>query len=227
MKLRFQLVILVLFASVVLFAVYNISIVSQEIAEKQYNDLVHELSDITKNFDIWIIDKVNIVETTKDVIDNFTCEELVQWNKGNPYLNINNENPNVSQIYIGLTDGNFITGGQWVPPKEYDPRTRTWYKEAHAADKTIVSKVYIDRETGDKLVTVSSPLYLESKFVGVISADVFLDDINDFIITQLKDEDYYAYLVDDDGTIVIHTKNSDLCAYPVKTCTAPQTYAIL
>ena len=40
--------------------------------------------------------------------------------------------------------------------------------------------VSIDRETGDRAITISSPLYLEGSFTGVISADVFMNDINNW-----------------------------------------------
>ena len=41
--------------------------------------------------------------------------------------------------------------------------------------------VYIDRETGDKAITISAPLYIEGSFTGVISAGVFMNDINSWL----------------------------------------------
>jgi len=97
-----------------------------------------------------------------------------------------------------------------VPPDDYDPRTRTWYIEAIDANETIISRVYIDRETNDKTVTISSPLYMDGEFVGVMAADLFLNNINDYLKKQIKGDNIYTYLVDGEGVVVVHTSNEDL-----------------
>lgn len=210
MRKNFRLIISLLVVTVILFIVYNISQLEQEISENQYNNLIHDLSSISIDFSIWISNKKDILDTTKDVVDNFSYDVIVMHKTENPYLNINNDDPDISQIYIGLEDGSFLTGGQWTPPEDYDPTTRVWYLEAVEADETIVSKVYIDRETGKPLVTISSPLYIEDNFVGVISADVFLGNIDDYLQQQITDEDLYTYLVDRDGMVIIHTTRRNL-----------------
>lgn len=209
MRNNYRLIIGFLILAIVAFGIFNFSQLDNEIKEKQYDSLIHDLSIVTINFNHWISIKKDMLNTSKDVVDNFTWEEITQWHIGNPYLNINNNDSYVSQIYIGLSSGDFITGGQWVPPTDYDPRTRVWYIEAVEADDTIVSDVYIDRETGDSLVTISSPLYINDEFVGVISADVFLNNIHEYLEGQIVDNQIYAYLVEEDGTIIAHTKHPE------------------
>jgi len=46
--------------------------------------------------------------------------------------------------------------------------------------------------------------------VGVIAADVFLNNINDYLENQLLSESSYAYIIDIEGNILIHTKHKDL-----------------
>lgn len=209
MKQNFHFIILLLFLSIAIFVGYNITQLDNEIKTNQYNTLVNDLSIVANNFSIWMCNKKSMLETSKDTVDNFTYDEVTQWATKNPYLNLNNNNPDVSQTYIGLANGQFITGGEWIPPSDYDPRTRVWYQEAVEADTTIVSSVYIDRETGDQLVTISSPLYLEDEFVGVISADVFLNNIHAFLDTQLRNPDTYAYIIDQSGMVTMHSKRPD------------------
>lgn len=206
MKKRFYISMSLLIITIFVLIAYNFNVVRNEIMENRYNALVNDLRGDATTFGLWIHRKKSIVNTARDIYENFTYDDLATANTQNPYLNINNDDPNISQIYIGLSDGNFITGGQWVPPEDYDPRARTWYKEACEADDTIISNVYVDRETGEMMVTVSSPLYLEDQFVGVVSADVFLDSIRDFLMTAIEGRDNYSYLIDEDGTVVIHTR---------------------
>ncbi|MBN2797393.1 MAG: GGDEF domain-containing protein [Clostridia bacterium] len=205
MKKNFHMIIILLVLTIIVFITYNVNILQNEIKENQYNALINDLRRDTTNFGLWISQKKSIVNTAKDICNNFSFDELRQWHTDNPYLNINNDDPSISQIYIGLADGDFITGGQWIPPDDYDPRTRTWYIEAYEAGETVVSKVYVDRETGEKLVTISSPFYLDDEFVGIISANVFLKTISTYLTTQITERNSYSYLVDEDGTIVIHT----------------------
>lgn len=210
MKKNFRLIISILVLTVVLFIVYNISQLENQISEKQYDNLVNDLTRVTNNFGIWINNKKDMLNTSKDVLNNFDYDEIVKWKTENPYLNINNENPDVSQVYIGLSDGGFVTGGEWIPPDDYDPRARIWYQEAVAADDTIVSNVYVDRETGNQLVTISSPLYIDNSFAGVVSADVFLNNIHDYLKKQISFDNTYTYLLDKSGMIIIHTSREDI-----------------
>lgn len=205
MKIRFYGIIGLLVTALLTFIVFNVSELHSEANENQYNRLTNDLSQVTTRFASWVNTKTGMLETSKDIVDNFSYEEVVAYHTENPLLNINNDDPDVSQVYIGLADGGFVTGGQWIPPEDYDPRTRTWYKEALAAEDTIISKIYIDRETGNQLVTISSPLYLEHEFAGVIAADVFLTDIHNFLRDILEGDKVYSYLIDSDGAIVAHT----------------------
>ena len=210
MHRKFNLIILLLVVSIIIFIFYNINDLGNKSRENQYNSLVNDLNEDTTDFTSWISNKKEILNTAKDFIDNFSYEEIVGWNTLNPYLNINNDDPDISQIYIGLETGGFITGGQWVPPDDYDPRTRVWYREAVEAGRTIISDVYIDLETGDRTVTISSPLYMNDVFEGVISADVFMNDISDWLTNKVSGKNIYTYLVDPEGTIIVHTRRPEL-----------------
>lgn len=214
---RFRLIIGLLVLTIVILVGYNVTQLRDEITERQYISIINDLSGISNEFSIWISNKKDMLDTTKDVIDNFTYEEVTQWHTENPYLNINNDNPDVTQVYIGLRDGSFITGGQWVPPDDYDPTTRVWYQGALAAGDTIVSDLYIDLESGKPTVTISSPMFMEGQFVGVISADVFISNVNEFLQKQITDKSFYTYIVDDEGLIVIHTNNDSIVGKNVYT----------
>ena len=210
MDLKFRSIIILLIISVAIFGIYNVRELENEIEKNQYNQLINDLSKVTINFSTWISNKKEMIKTTKDFVDNFSYEEITEDKTLNRFLNINNDDIDVSQVYIGLADGNFVTGGLWIPPKDYDPRTRVWYQDAAEKNETVISSIYTDRETGDQLVTISSPLYIDEKFVGVISADVFLNNINRYLENQINGNNIYAYLLDNKGNIIVHTKNSNL-----------------
>ncbi|MGM0379579.1 MAG: diguanylate cyclase [Bacillota bacterium] len=208
--MKFKLITILLIIIILVFTTMNIITLNKQMILNTENEIINDLDSVGQDFSIWMTTKKKIVETSKDFIKNFSYEKVVKEKTLNPYLNINNNDASISQIYIGLKNGEFITGGRWVPPSDYDPRKRVWYNDAVSADETVFSRVYIDRETGLQLVTISSPLYLEGEFVGVISADVFLDDILSFLKDKLKNKDSYAVLLDHNGNIVINTRNKNL-----------------
>ncbi len=210
MKKNFRLNISLLILLIFMFALYNLNEIEKRATEAQYGILISDLSEITSDFSVWIGTKQNILDTAKDIVNNFSYEEITKASTLNELLNINNDDPFVSQVYIGLSNGEFITGGEWVPPSNYDPRTRVWYQDAIEANDTVVSRVYYDRETGDQTITISSPLYLENELIGVMSIDVFLDDIQSYLTNQIGNESTFAYLLDSDGIFIAHTKNTAL-----------------
>ncbi len=207
MQKNFRIIISLLLLSIVTFIIFNVHELNEAVVDNQYNELINELNKVSMEFNTWISNKKEILNTSKDIVNNFSYDEIVDGNVLNPLLNINNDDPNISQIYIGLDTGAFITGGEWVPPSNYDPRTRPWYIEAVEADDTIISRVYIDMETTEQMVTISSPLYLDDVFIGVISADVFLKNISTYLQDQLPNEATYSYIIDANGMIVVHTRN--------------------
>jgi diguanylate cyclase (GGDEF)-like protein len=193
-----------------IFGLYNTNEIIEESNINQRNELISDLKKTTENFNKWLFSKKVILNTSKDLVDNFKYSEIITDKTNNKFLNINDQDEDISEIYIGLENGSFVTGSDWIPPEDYDPRLRVWYKSALSKNKTIISDIYTDRETGEKLVTISSPLFIENKLVGVIAADVFLNNINDYLENQLLSESSYAYIIDIEGNILIHTKHKDL-----------------
>ena len=202
--------VIILIISILFLGIYNSYELIQETNINQKNQLISEMEETKDKFNRWIITKKVILDTAKDIVDNFDYEEIIKMNINNNLLNINEMNEDISEIYIGLNDGGFVTGSDWTPPDDYDPRQRSWYKEALSKDKTIISNIYTDRETGEKLVTISSPLYIDKEIAGVIAADVFLNNINGYLENQLLGNNSYAYIINESGKILVHTKDKSL-----------------
>ncbi len=208
--MKYNISVIILIISILFFGIYNTYELIQETNTNQKNQLISEMEETKDKFNKWIITKKVIIDTSKDILDNLEYEEIVKMKTNNAFLNINSNNQDISEIYIGLSDGGFVTGSDWIPPDDYDPRQRGWYIDAISKDKTIISDIYVDRETGKKLVTISSPLYIDDLLVGVMAADIFLDNINGYLKSQLLDGTGYAYIVNEEGEILVHTGDKSL-----------------
>lgn len=118
----------------------------------------------------------------------------------------------VSDIYIGTTQGEMIDGARWIPPYDYDPRTRPWYKEGISNEKFTFGKPYIDMVTGKLAVSASATLKdSKGQTRGVIAGDILLDKVSEYIKSINFGKTGYAYIVEKDtGKIIGHSKNKEI-----------------
>ncbi|ELR65510.1 Methyl-accepting chemotaxis protein [Photobacterium marinum] len=100
----------------------------------------------------------------------------------------------------GYTDGRAYgdSGGNdgVFEVSDYDPRTRGWYKEAMAKNRTILTDFYTDATTGSLMVSVATPI--SSNKEGVVVGDISLKSLNETIghvdfpgaVTLILSEDF-------------------------------------
>ena len=84
----------------------------------------------------------------------------------------------------------------------YDPRKRSWYREAMKADRSLVSLPYLSFSNSAPVMTISTPL--RGKVPGVIAADLKLDTFSDFVQAQRPGEHGIALIFDSAGALIAH-----------------------
>ena len=109
-----------------------------------------------------------------------------------------------SSIYYGDQSGVFTLEPAAELPAGYDPRQRPWYQGAVAARQMMITRPYTDATTGKLTLTIAVPVLNGSMVLGVVGADLFLDTVNDLLSSLELGGQGYAFLVDDDGTILVH-----------------------
>ncbi|AND83878.1 methyl-accepting chemotaxis protein [Clostridium tyrobutyricum] len=119
-------------------------------------------------------------------------------------------NPNISDLYMGLPNKTILDGSGWIPPSDFDPTTRQWYKDAIA--KNGYSYVaYYDMVTKKMVVSISVPVVKGGKTIGVVSEDIKMNSIVDIIDKAKPLKNSYGYLIDDNGNVLVHP-SKDLSA---------------
>lgn len=112
---------------------------------------------------------------------------------------------NYTGIY-GYIMGKYLDGLNWVPPEDYDPKTRDWFMEAMEADgKVIFTMPYIDAQTGNLIVSVCRMLPDRQ---SVIALDVQLKGIQTMMRELTLNGKGYGFVVSDDGMIIAHRDES-------------------
>ncbi len=87
--------------------------------------------------------------------------------------------------------------------KNFDPRTRPWYKSAVEAGKAVWSPIYRHFVIKDMCITASLPVYgKDGKLLGVIAVDYVLSQISAFLRSLSIGRTGWACIVDPEGFIV-------------------------
>ena len=106
--------------------------------------------------------------------------------------------------YFGDEAGVFTTWPNEKMPEGYDPRKRPWYQAAVAVNAPILTEPYIDSSTSELVVSAAIPVKRNGKLAGVAASDFTLTSLVDMIKKIDAGPDGYAFLVNNDGTILIH-----------------------
>jgi methyl-accepting chemotaxis protein len=85
----------------------------------------------------------------------------------------------IAGIGIESTGQIFFNDPGWAPPAGYDPRTRSWYKDAKQANELIFTAPYSDAESGEVLISAATPLKVNGQFAGVLFTDISLQKLAD------------------------------------------------
>ncbi|MFA0325755.1 methyl-accepting chemotaxis protein [Vibrio splendidus] len=118
-------------------------------------------------------------------------------------------------IFLGTPEGGMYRSHPERNRAGYDPRQRPWYQEANAAGKQIITTAYQDAITKALLVTIAEPVRHNGKLVGVVGADVLIDQLVNDVISLDVGDNAYAMLIDaSNGTFLAHP-DSALSLKPV------------
>ena len=203
--------------------------------------------------ELFTIDKVltMFVENGKNVTDFLAKQKLLQEIKMNDLPNfirngvkyISEENrpyyqdvyallssikdtyPEIEEVYFGTKWGTFA-GLDRYDLKGYDPRTRMWYKQAvERPNEIILTQAYFS-QTNEPVVTFAKAVKLKNEVVGVVGIDVSLAKLNAFMTSIKIGKNGHCLLVQNDGTILVDPKHTDIVFKNIKDCGIPSYVAI-
>ena len=115
--------------------------------------------------------------------------------------------PNFTGLY-GYINGQYLDGSGWVPPVDYVPTERDWYKKAIEADGSmVISDPYVDAQTGEVVISFSQML---SDKRSVISLDVILNEVQSITENMSMGDLGYGFIVDSGGLVISHYDKSEI-----------------
>ncbi len=96
----------------------------------------------------------------------------------------------------------------WNPGANWDGRKRAWYSQASKAEGAVFTPPYNDSATGRLLISAVAKIEDQGNFKGAFGGDIELQTIADVINEIDFNQKGYAFLLDEDGTIISHPNAS-------------------
>ncbi len=110
----------------------------------------------------------------RSLSDNYVAEQGSSY-----YINtakiIKNSNE-FSLVLYATNEGNTFTNIGARDPSKYDPRTRSWFKQATKSKQAELTDIYTDSTTGDNVVSI-----IKSYRDGVILGDISLNILDEIV----------------------------------------------
>ncbi|MCT4606911.1 MAG: methyl-accepting chemotaxis protein [Marinisporobacter sp.] len=132
--------------------------------------------------------KLENVETLKDLLEN-----------------AKKSNPNASEAYYGLENGEQYMYPEAKLPENYDPRKRPWYEGAMKNPNEVYwTEPFRSASTGKMIITVAKATMANGKATGVVGADINLEYLQEYILKKKFGETGYIYVTNLEGRMIAH-----------------------
>lgn len=205
--LIFQLSIFIL-SLIFFFCLYIILDLKGNNIERETQLIYQNLDYNSQMVKLFIDEKGNYLKPLKSIFETTELEDLLTDSTENKYLKTANDDKYVSNPYIGLADGRFLSGTEWVPGGGYDPRTRVWYQDALGSESVTFTRPYIDLMSYDYTISAVVPLNIDGKFTGVLGQDIYLNGLSDFIKDLNLPGEGVSFVSTEDGLIIGHVNKN-------------------
>lgn len=151
-----------------------------------------------------ISDWITIRKEIATAFNDYSTEQDVV-----PFLQQARKAGGFDDIFLGTPKGETYRSHPERNRADYDPRTRPWYKDANVAGKQIITEAYQDAITNALLVTIAEPVMKNGQFIGVVGADVLIDQLISDVINLDAGKNANAMLIDmNQGTFLAHPDKS-------------------
>ncbi len=199
-KKKYLLGISVLVVILILFGItYNTSrVITERTVENHQQSIATELA---KTVELWLKQHMNIIDATSIALQEISIGETPETKR---ILQMAARAGNFADVYIGQPTGVIILGGDWIPPKGYDPRIRPWFRKAVTENRTAFTSPYQDLTTMKMVIAIARPLWIDNEFAGVLSSDIILDTLKKNVLNAKIGTSGYSFIIGAEGTILVH-----------------------
>jgi len=178
--------------------------IQNALTKDTYNEIGMEISNGVSYVDNWLSKKAAETELIASSFKNSTS--LTDSEIQNYLLDCASSEPDVMNYYFCRNDRAYVVYNDGI--FDLDPTGRSWWTDAWASQKTIITNAYVDANSGAIVVSVATPFYIgDTKCV--VLADITLDTVIN-TLKELENENMSLFVAGSDGTIIMHN-NAEFC----------------
>lgn len=191
-RLNFIFTIGVTLALTVFAVVYNNVILHNASVINVYENGEQEVKTNATELENYLTLAVTTLRVAADSVDIMekngrSEQEIYQYVTDQTKMQSEQFDENFTGIYAFI-NGKYMDGSGWVPPADYEPTSRDWYKDAVKANgETVIIPPYVDAQTGQVVVTIAKRISDTNKggndkLKNVVCLDVIVKHIKE--VTQ-------------------------------------------
>ncbi len=191
-RLNFIFTIGVTLALTVFAVVYNNVILHNASVINVYENGEQEVKTNATELENYLTLAVTTLRVAADSVDIMekngrSEQEIYQYVTDQTKMQSEQFDENFTGIYAFI-NGKYMDGSGWVPPADYEPTSRDWYKDAVKANgETVIVPPYVDAQTGQVVVTIAKRISDTNKggndkLKNVVCLDVIVKHIKE--VTQ-------------------------------------------
>ncbi|WP_158119913.1 methyl-accepting chemotaxis protein Mlp24 [Vibrio metoecus] len=187
---------------IALLSFQQLSTVREEIESLVQDSLMEMVKGVKNTIESDLASKKGLAQSTTEVL------ELDPTNK--TFVKNVLEAPNLkgSFLAIGLgyeSDASVVENDDgWEPNSDYDPRKRPWYIDAKREGKLTVTEPYVDISTKKIIISIGTPVYQQSNFIGAMFYDVELTQLAQLVNSINLFDAGYLFITTADGITIAH-----------------------
>ncbi|MGH4140984.1 EAL domain-containing protein [Clostridium sp.] len=238
MKLTFRWKLFIYFVSIILITSISIALITHKYiytylkndltsdSRKQMIQVDNTFSNMFKQIkdnNRFLASSVDVKKADDSILALFSMSQnksAKKYSKGIPGVesSIYNEietygitHPDAYNVYLGTKWGGYIHWPDGVNINNYDPRIRSWYKDALAkSSEVVISNPYASADEDNSLVISASSAVRNASgdITGVMGVDISLDKLSKIIDTFKMGDKGYVFLFSKDGTMLAHPDTS-------------------
>ncbi|MUK71412.1 methyl-accepting chemotaxis protein [Aliivibrio fischeri] len=172
---------------------------SNQLFEQTRNGVYSRAESVTSAATTGISNWITLKAEIAHAFNDYSQEEDVV-----SFLQISRKAGGFDDIFFGTPQGEMFRSHPERNRADYDPRQRPWYQEAQRENKQIITSSYQDAITQSLLVTIAESVYKNGQLLGVVGADVLIDQLINDVISLDAGKDTITMLIDSDGTFLAH-----------------------
>lgn len=182
---------------------------SKKIIVNYANDLVKSLTvSNAHEVETWsqeILSSLNQIQNTLNTVDmdNSTLMKYLS-------TTLNQNESNSGGVYIGSDRQEFYDPSGFVPESDYVVTERDWFKEGITHETFAFGSSYLDKDSGNYVVTASAKLKPENGVNKVAASDVSLEAISNMIASKTILKTGKVFLIDKSEAKIIASDDSKL-----------------